>query len=500
MVAAAPGPVAQATLCRIGAALGFALRLLLASALGAWPAGAQAAPTAAVPGQTPGQYAQPPVPPWQFRPAPPTNARGAPPGYLIPGPVPGTGGSYQSAWPGGTAPPPGLTPNAPLPARLEWSIDETEPLVQQGLLLRLRLISSEALTTADPDLAAGNEILMQAIGSPTASTRNAGDGRRELVTQFSIILTPLRPGNLELPSLRVTGTRPGRFGKAERYEAVAISPLRLRVRPAMAAVTPWLPLRALGISAILDHPERVEPGQPVTLTLTVVAEGALAAQLPDLEEQLVSPDFRIYRERTLTDNRLSQDGRQLTAKRTEIYTLVPLGSGTLRLPEIKIPWWNLETSSRQVATLPIKTLRVEGAAGPFGLAASWSDLGSGWSKVWLPITAVLLVIAGYWGAVLLHRKGPDTAPARRQRPRRGPRPAIGALGRRAARAMARLNPAPLAARARTTAMRLDARQQPAAYGASGTPTGPPTPAPGASASNTPHGVCYAHPGSAASRT
>ncbi|HYN76712.1 MAG TPA: BatD family protein, partial [Lamprocystis sp. (in: g-proteobacteria)] len=211
----------------------------------------------------------------------------------------------------------------------------------------------------------------------------------------------------------------------------------------------WLPLRSLSLHATLDHPEGVDPGQPVTLTLETTAAGAPAAQLPDLEAQLVSPDFRIYRERTLADTQLTQDGRQLTAKRTEIYTLVPQGSGNLRLPEIKVPWWNLETGSRQVATLPIKTLRVQGGSGPFGLPASLTDLGPGWSNIWLPITGVLLLIAGYWVGVLLYRRRPDRGPRPTRRPHRGLRPVVRALGHGAARAVARLNPRSLAAAARS---------------------------------------------------
>jgi hypothetical protein len=92
------------------------------------------------------------------------------------------------------------------------------------------------------------------------------------------------------------------------------------------------------------------------------------------------------------------------SKRTEYYTLVPQSGGNLRLPEISVPWWNVDLGTREMATLPIKTLNIAGASGPFSLPDSLVSAGSGWSKVWVPVAAVLLILAGYWSGVLLRRQ------------------------------------------------------------------------------------------------
>jgi hypothetical protein len=399
--------------------------------------------------------------PYQFRPAQPDNARGAPPVYQPPaGQLPGyqqpagqTQGfqpGYQGAWPGG---PGGYGQQPPAvrqakPPSLEWTLEETQPYVQQNLLLRLRLISSDSLTTADPELPANGDVLLQKLAGPTSSTRAVGgNGRREVVTEFVLTLTPLRSGNLELPALKVTGTRPGAYGASERYEAVAPKLIRLQVRPAMASVRPWLPLRSLTLNASFDHGEQVRPGQPVTLALELAAVGAHAAQLPNLEDQLTSPDFRVYREQSLTDTSLSPDGRQLVGKRTEYYTLVPQSGGTLRLPEIEVPWWNVDAGARQVATLPIRTLSIAGGSGPFSLPASITAGGSGWAAVWLPLAAVLLVLAGYWAGVLYRGRGPSAEPglALVARLRSGATQAARFASDQGRRALHRLHPAPVAA-------------------------------------------------------
>jgi hypothetical protein len=203
----------------------------------------------------------------------------------------------------------------------------------------------------------------------------------------------------------------------------------------------------------------VRPGQPVSLALELSAEGGDAAQLPNLEEQLVSPDFRVYREQTTTDNGLSGDGRSLIAKRTEYYTLVPQTGGNVRLPEITVPWWNIDTETRQVARLPIRTLSISGGRGPFMLPESLSG-GEGWGRIWLPFAALMLVLAGYWFGVFYRRPGPSaesgiSGTARAvERMRGGMAGAARALGAAARRSLRRLHPAPLAAWARERSLGL----------------------------------------------
>ncbi len=340
--------------------------------------------------------AAPPLPPnqpapGQFRPVGPTNARGLPPAGR---PSAGAVRPWAPDWAGA----------AVLPPRLEWTLDDTRPYVQQTVLLRLRLVSSEALATADPEVAARGDALLEQVAGPSSSTRDSPGGGRELVTEYVFALTPLTAGDLELPPPRVNGTR---AGSSVRYTAAATAPVRLSVRPPTAGVEPWLPLRSLSLDARLDRPERLVPGQPVTLSLELSAVGSAAAALPSLQDQLESPDFRIYREQTLNESGLAPDGRALTGRRTEYYTLIPQGSGALRLPELRIPWWNLDTDARQIALLPMRTLDVGGdrggLRGAFRLPDSLIAATAGWDRVLLPVAGLLLLLAGYWAAVIWHR-------------------------------------------------------------------------------------------------
>jgi len=377
-------------------------------------------PPRQMPGQTLG-YQPPGVPPHRmpgqalgYQPpgAPPHQMPGQRPGYQQPGP------GYQYGWPGQYQTPYGqpAARRAESP-RVELELGDHQPYVQENVLLRLRVVSDHNLATATPELPNSNDVLLQKVEGPKASSRKGVQGGREIINEFVYTLTPLRAGTVEVPPLRVTGTWYGDgFGYGQsgnrRFEAASAEPIRLQVRPAMTSVRPWLPLQDLSLKATLDSDREVEQGKPVTLTLELTAVGAAGDQLPSLESLLRSPDFRVYREQTLNEGQLSQDGHRLEGRRTEYFTLVPRAGGRLQLPEILLPWWNVTTGTKEYAGLPIHTLQVDGEAGRFGLSPSAATTGGGGlSWFWLPLAGIILLLLGYWGGVWYQRRALRTSAA-----------------------------------------------------------------------------------------
>lgn len=394
-------------------------------------------------GQTPPQATQ-----WGFRPVPPTNAQGVPPSDQFapnPGQMPYPMPGYQPTW--SPSYPQGYRPAAQTaPPRLEWSLDERQPYLQQTVILRLDLISRGNLSTANLELPASNDVLIKQVGEPITSARTTG-GQREIVNAFVLSVIPLRSGNLDLPPLKITGTQAG-GGMAQRFESVTARPIALRVRPPLNSVQPWLPLKSLTLKSSIDREGTLEPGQPITLMLEIAAVGAAEAQLPSLESQLTGPGFRLYREQTLTESGLSPEGRELFARRTEYYTLVPQAGGRLNLPEMSIAWWNVDREVREVARLPIKTLNVRGG-GPLGLSASALS-GPGLGVFWLPLAGLLLLLGGYWGGVYYRERIRQPGGALKIALSRRLRTALSSAWRQLRRALTRLNPKPILDRARVS--------------------------------------------------
>ena len=465
--APAPGPIRRTASRRIsrtrlalGLVVGFVLGSLSAE-LVAWPYGPPGQQSFQPPGAP---YGQPPAQqgPWQFRPQPPSNAQGTPPSYQ-PEDAQGYGPGQQSAgyppgWPPRYSPFQGQVPGQypgqyqtqATPARLEATVDEPEPYLQQPLLVRLQLITSDNPREANLELPSTGDALLKRLEGPTPGSRVSAAGRREIVNTFVISLVPLRPGSLEIPAIKVEGTVPGYGGALQRFEAVTDRPIKLQVRPAMSAVIPWLPLKSLSLKASIDREETLVPGQPVTLALEVSAVGGTAAQLPSLEDQLSNPDLRVYREQVLTEGGLGPDGRDLIGRRTEYYTLVPQSAGRLILPEISVAWWNTELGVREVAHLPMRTLNIGGAGGPFNMPASMTA-GDRWGLVSLPLIGLLLVLIGYWAGVIYGVRPGRVAPGLASKLTDGLRSAASLLGSLRDRLATRLRPAPLIARARSAA-------------------------------------------------
>ncbi|MBP8284418.1 MAG: BatD family protein [Chromatiaceae bacterium] len=406
---------------------------------------ASAQPSAKAPTQVPPAAQAPAHAPAQF----PASASSAP--TSVPAAAPPTGYPY-GAFPGWSPPyaAPSASPwgqpsaqAAPRAPRLEVELGERQAYVQENVLLRLKVISDQSLTKATPEFPDADDLILQKLEEPKASSRTAPDGHREIVTEFIYALTPLRAGDLSLPAPRVTGEMAGdAYGRAQRFDASGSEAIRLQVRPALTSVQPWLPLRALTLKASLDdHP--IKAGEPVSLMLELDAIGATGSQLPSLESFLESSDFRVYREQTLTEARVSADGQRLEGKRTEHYTLVPRADGRLYLPELRLTWWNVATGSREWVGLPA---RLEGGAGEEARAVARgeeSDSGAGW--LWLSLSSLLLPMIGF--AAGLRYRG-RMGSSRQREPlgagwRRRVRAVAGLTRRRLGRARDRLHPAPL---------------------------------------------------------
>ena len=244
-----------------------------------------------------------------------------------------------------------------------------------------------------------------ALEGPNARSRTGSSGQREIVNEFVYTVTPLHAGDIELPPLTVAGDKAGNgygYGRSGNghFKVTSRDPVRLQVRPAMASVRPWLPLQDLSLNATLDGGGEVEEGQPVTLALELTATGATGSQLPSLEPMLRNADFRVYREQTLTEGKLSADGHRLEGKRTEYYTLVPRSGG--KLTAARDPARLVECHHGYAGARRSAHPDPEGGGGEqdprvFLHRAKHGRRRGSW--FWLPLTGLALLLVGYWGGV-----------------------------------------------------------------------------------------------------
>jgi hypothetical protein len=332
-----------------------------------------------------------PAPTYQPLP-PPSNA-------YYPGAAPDTGWYSQQL--------PAYNPAAAGDPVVEVDVDGSVFYENQNIIYTVRVVSAGNLKSLNPELPRIEGAVLEQIDGPVVSTRKDDTGnQRQIVNTFRYKLLPLRSGRVVIPAMRFSGTlvndRQARRGPgmpstapAGSFNIAASRDLNLRVRAADATVNPWLPLHDLKLHTNLMQSGPVKAGEPVTLELELVAKGAQGNQLPSLAAQLESTQYRIYRDATTIKNGISTRGNHLTGSRKETYTIIPLEDGWVRLPEVTVAWWDVDTGTPERVELPFAHA---GSAEGKGQAAAPAGDGYSLSTMlfWAPLVIVFSLIAGYW--------------------------------------------------------------------------------------------------------
>ncbi|MCU7934614.1 MAG: BatD family protein [Candidatus Thiodiazotropha sp. (ex Dulcina madagascariensis)] len=403
------------------------------------------------PGYTPWQT----QPPGQWKFVPPNQRQtGTPSQEQRP---PQTQTPYAGSWPGAQLP--GYAPQSYYRTqtetpRLETKLSLQNPYLQQGVILKLSVVSRNNLLTATPEIPQGEYFIFHLLQGPATYSRTR-KGQREIVNEFFYEVTPLRPGEQQLPAIRVTGEEEWVTGYSRGnrpFEAAIQDPIRIRIHESNPESSPWLPLEQLTLKISLPKNLKAAAGRPFTLTTELNAIGMGGEQLPSLERQLTTDAFRVYREQSKVETNLDKKTYRINGRRSETFTLVPQYGGDLRLPQLSVNWWNTRNNMPQRASVPLQPIAVSGARKPTGIFGSDQQstlFPSGASSAfWIPLSVVFGVIFGYWLAIWLrHRRkeGSQTSPLEPligflQRPMRQMAPAFSPLKDKLRATTAILNP------------------------------------------------------------
>jgi hypothetical protein len=319
-----------------------------------------------------------------------------------------------SGWPGRRNPGYGQQayyPDQTQPPRIESELSAKNPYVQQGVILKLSLVSQNNLLTAVPHIPESDQLTLQLLEGPTTYSRKR-KGKQEIVNDFFYQVVPLRAGSLNLPEIRFSGEEAqiSGYSRSRRaFDTTLQKPLSLEVREANPTSTPWLPLEQLSLQVTLPTSRKAAAGKPLSLTVELNATGMSGNQLPSLESQLNSDAFRVYREQSQVTTNLKRNHHKVTGRRIERFTLVPQYGGDLNLPALSINWWNTRSDTPQRTSFPMQPIAVSGASRPgdfFADDEEHSLFPSGAaSAFWIPLGVVFGIIFGYWLALWIsHRR------------------------------------------------------------------------------------------------
>ncbi|HJW47402.1 MAG TPA: BatD family protein [Lysobacter sp.] len=316
---------------------------------------------------------------------------------------------------------------------IESEPDDLDPYVQQAVGWVVRLYSAAPLISGHLDQPAPEGASLQQVGEDARYPREI-DGRRYEVIERRYQLIPERSGVLAIPGASFEGRGTGGFfdelfgdrGGALSAQAAARV---LHVQPAPAnAPQPWLPLRDLQLR-YTTTPSDLRAGSAGTLTIEAVADGASAAQMPELQLPPIE-GVQVFAEPVQADETF-RDGRP-RVKLTRRFSLVPSRAGTVSLSGLRIDWWDVTAGATRSASLPAMSWPVAAADGSNvapalpatatgNAVATTAETGSRAHRGWILAT---LLFAALWLSTLVwafHQRShpPAAHPAQPQAEARG---------------------------------------------------------------------------------
>ena len=251
---------------------------------------------------------------------------------------------------------------------LELTVDESEVHVQSQVILTMRLLSATDIAAyqfGDIDTQ-GLDLVVEPLGDVRQYQTRIAD-RSYLVLEQQFALFPQQSGRLEIPSVLAEVRLPSRssfdpLGSSGKIRRFRSQPLVIDVAPIPAEFSGdyWLPADRVELRE--QWPEDLNSlvaGEPIARSITLVADGLTAAQLPEIELQPID-GIKQYPDQPVLRDERGSDG--IRSQRVQKVALIPGSAGLYRVPEIKIDWWNRATGKMETATLPERKLVVAGAA------------------------------------------------------------------------------------------------------------------------------------------
>ncbi|KQY55052.1 BatD family protein [Lysobacter sp. Root494] len=308
---------------------------------------------------------------------------------------------------------------------IESEPDDATPYVQQAVGWIVRLYSAAPLISGQLDQPAPDGASLQQVGEDARYVRQIA-GRRYEVVERRYQLIPERSGAVTVPGAVFEGRGTGGFfdelfGDRGGALTAQAAPRTLQVQPAPAnAPQPWLPLRDLQLR-YATTPSGLRAGSAGSLVIEATADGATAAQMPELELPPID-GVQVFAEPVQADETF-REGRP-RVKLTRRFSLVPSRAGATQLSGLRIDWWDVDEGARRTAALPPIPLAVAAADGsaappaavPQGAAATDANAAptTSTNRGWIMAT---LLFAALWLATLvwaMHQRS-HPAPASRRR-------------------------------------------------------------------------------------
>lgn len=248
--------------------------------------------------------------------------------------------------------------------------------VQQELNYNVILTDEGGLQGGEPffENNAG-EWLILSLGEPDVITQTS-NGKPQRIITFKYALFAQKSGRLKIPAVNFDGyalNNPDNFFTLDLNNPLGVGfgslldirkPVSLRAPEQSIDVLQapsdtggwWLPAKNVTLkSKLLTDPSKIKQGEPFDRQITLEAEGLSSTQLPEINFPS-SSDFKQYPQKSTSTNLLR--GGFITGQKKIQNTYVPERAGILKLPEISVEFFDVNTGKTKKAILQSQTLHV----------------------------------------------------------------------------------------------------------------------------------------------
>lgn len=239
-------------------------------------------------------------------------------------------------------------------------VDVKTTYVQAQVIYTEKLYFSVPLENSQLSEVKVDEAVAEQLGDITHYSTQL-NGKTFEVYERKTAIYPQVSGEMIIPGPIYSGEVGSRFFGGGRPIRVSHPPIRLQILPKPAsypASAPWIPAQDLALDYTWrGNPQQLEVGEPITLDLSLRGQGLSSAQLPDLKLDDVI-GLKYYPDQAQTTEH--KDGQGITGVKKQSIAIVATKGGSITLPEIRIPWWNIDRQQLEYAVLPAQRLSSNG--------------------------------------------------------------------------------------------------------------------------------------------
>ncbi|TYL47513.1 BatD family protein [Marinomonas sp. IMCC 4694] len=243
--------------------------------------------------------------------------------------------------------------NPPVMIKLEAS--ETEPYLQEQVILSVKLYTSVALQNANRSIPSHPDLVVERLFDDQMSYQTVNGTQYQVVTREYLAFAQ-RSGTLTVPAQSIQAMINTSTGR--RMIKVQSDPLTLQVLPIPASYSndAWLPSQNVTITTELTKTnDSPRVGDTLIWTITMQADGALPEQIPTIEFNSTR-HYKLYPKPPKFDTQKSRSG--VIGQQTIIIEVVPTEEGTLTLPPISISYWDTQQSRLNTVTAVTPSINI----------------------------------------------------------------------------------------------------------------------------------------------